>query len=161
MLAAANPADFDAILRINRAAQPGVALLSRDELAAIVLRTLPFLVWRENGETIAYAILYAEDSVYDGEEFAWFRANLGECFLYIDQIAIAPEAQGCGLGRRIYETTATMAREQGKTALACEVNLEPPNPQSLAFHAAVGFAEVGELRVSDGRLVRLLRKAVP
>lgn len=89
------------------------------------------------------------------------RANLGEPFLYIDQIAIASEAQGRGLGRAIYDFATGMAAEQGKVALACEVNLEPPNPGSLAFHAAVGFAAVGELRVSDGRLVRLLRKTVP
>lgn len=160
MIRAAKPSDFDAILRINRAAQPGVALLSREELAAIVLRTLPFLVWRENDEAIAYTILYRDDADYDGDEFAWLRANLGERFLYIDQIAIAPDAQGRGLGRRIYEAVTEMAREQGKTALACEVNLKPPNPGSLAFHAAVGFASVGELRVPDGRLVRLLRRTV-
>lgn len=70
MIRNARSSDFEAILRINRAAQPGVALLSREELAAIVLRTLPLLVWRENDEATAYAILYPEDADYDGEEFA-------------------------------------------------------------------------------------------
>lgn len=31
------------------------------------------------------------------------------------------------------------------------MNLRPPNPRSLAFHASQGFVETGQLQVSDGR----------
>ena len=41
--------------------------------------------------------------------------------------------------------------------LALEVNAEPPNPASLAFHAARGFAEVGRLG-GPGKAVAMLAK---
>jgi predicted GNAT superfamily acetyltransferase len=41
--------------------------------------------------------------------------------------------------------------------MALEVNVEPPNPASLAFHAARGYVEVGR-RVDGGKAVSLLAK---
>jgi predicted GNAT superfamily acetyltransferase len=41
--------------------------------------------------------------------------------------------------------------------VACEVNLIPPNPQSMAFHLGSGFKEVGQLHhEGDDKLVSLL-----
>jgi len=34
--------------------------------------------------------------------------------------------------------------------VVCEVNSRPPNPESDAFHAALGFVEVGNARIHDG-----------
>lgn len=152
----ARPSDFDAILRINEEAQPKVMRLSRDELAAALAAAPQFLVWTEGEEVVAYLIAYVGTDSYDGEEFAWFYAHLGETFLYIDQVAIAPEARGQGIGRALYEALAQRASASGRTALACEVNVLPPNPASLAFHARVGFAEAGRMATSDGREVCLL-----
>ena len=53
-----------------------------------------------------------------------------------------------------------VARRSGIPQLVCEVNLRPANPRSLAFHAALGFVEVGQLEVSDGRRVALLERAL-
>ena len=37
-----------------------------------------------------------------------------------------------------------MSRKRRSTSLkGCEVNLAPPNPESLKFHARIGFREVG------------------
>ncbi|MFT3807781.1 GNAT family N-acetyltransferase [Arenimonas sp.] len=160
MLVAATAADFDAVLRINRAARPGVAVLEQADLAAIFASEGELLLWREAERCTGYVIVYEDKADYDGEEFGWFRASLHEPFLYIDQIAIAPEARGRGLGRRIYGVAASRAREQGKVGLACEVNLLPPNPGSLAFHARIGFAEVGRMGTRDGREVCLLACAL-
>jgi predicted GNAT superfamily acetyltransferase len=41
--------------------------------------------------------------------------------------------------------------------MALEVNLVPPNPASLAFHARRGYAEVGRIG-DDDHLVVLLTK---
>ena len=53
------------------------------------------------------------------------------------------------------------ARALGLGEVTCEVNLEPPNPASLAFHARLGFRQVGE-QVTKGGSVRvaLLARAV-
>jgi predicted GNAT superfamily acetyltransferase len=41
---------------------------------------------------------------------------------------------------------------------ALEVNLEPRNDQSLAFHAALGFVEVGQQMTDYGTRVSLMTK---
>jgi predicted GNAT superfamily acetyltransferase len=47
----------------------------------------------------------------------------------------------------------------GRDRVVCEVNQNPPNPASDAFHAALGFAEVGSASVYDGsRTVRYLSR---
>jgi len=160
MIRNARSSGFDAILRINAEAQPKVMRLSRDELAGVLAAAPQFLVWTEGEEVVAYLIAYVGTDSYDGEEFAWFRANLPGSFLYVDQIAIAPEAQGRGIGRRIYQALIERARTTGTRSLACEVNLLPPNPGSLAFHARVGFVEAGRMATSDGREVCLLTRAL-
>jgi predicted GNAT superfamily acetyltransferase len=42
--------------------------------------------------------------------------------------------------------------------MVCEVNLEPRNDVSLAFHAARGYVEVGQLAHGQEKLVALLSK---
>ena len=37
--------------------------------------------------------------------------------------------------------------------MTCEVNLEPPNPESLAFHDRLGFGRVGEQATKGGSVV--------
>ena len=47
----------------------------------------------------------------------------------------------------------------GHDRVVCEVNQNPPNPASDAFHAALGFVEVGTASVYDGsRTVRYLSR---
>jgi predicted GNAT superfamily acetyltransferase len=45
--------------------------------------------------------------------------------------------------------------------VCCEVNSDPPNPLSDAFHAALGFREVGRAFLPDrGKSVRYLELGV-
>ena len=43
--------------------------------------------------------------------------------------------------------------------MTCEVNIEPPNPASLAFHARMGFDRVGEQSTKGGEVVVALLAA--
>jgi uncharacterized protein len=53
------------------------------------------------------------------------------------------------------------AREDGYTHIACEVNSDPPNPASEAFHAQLGFTEIGTETLSGGKkTVRYLLKTL-
>jgi uncharacterized protein len=49
----------------------------------------------------------------------------------------------------------------GHTRVVCEVNARPPNPESDAFHAALGFTEVGSASIhNNSKTVRHLSRAL-
>lgn len=94
------------------------------------------------GQGDAFLIAFDETSDYDSPNFMWFRERYPR-FAYVDRIAVAEHARGRGLARRLYQALFEKARSDGHAMIACEVNLDPPNPGSDAFHAALGFREVG------------------
>lgn len=80
---------------------------------------------------------------YDSDNYRWFGARYRD-FLYIDRIAVAERARGHGIGTSLYADIARVARGRYGCLLA-EVNEEPSNPLSIAFHERSGFMRVGEL----------------
>lgn len=82
---------------------------------------------------------------------------------YVDRVAVAASARGQGIARRLYEDLAAAVLASGRNGLACEVNLDPPNPGSLAFHARLGFRSAGEARDprNGKRVLYLFREAGP
>jgi uncharacterized protein len=149
--------DFERIIMINQAGWPGVSPLALAELAAIRADAPLFEVAEIGRELTGYVIAYVDTDIYDGEEFSWFKRHFAR-FLYIDQIAVALSARRAGVGARMYQLLQQHAREEQLTSLTCEVNLEPLNLVSLAFHSRQRFVEVGTLATSDGRTVSLRRK---
>ncbi len=59
-------------------------------------------------------------------------------------IYLAPEAQGQGLGRQMYDDLLGWLVADGIRTVVAAVAL--PNPASLALHRACGFQEVGVMR---------------
>jgi len=153
----ARPGDRAAILAINRDGNPGVTALSAAEIDDCIARATLFRVTEQNGQVSSYVIAVAPGFERIGDEYDWFSERLDR-FLYVDQIAVAPGAQRQGIASALYADVERAARERGLARLTCDVNLRPPNPDSLAFHARHGFREVGRLEVSDGRFVALLVK---
>jgi len=149
--------DFERVLAINKAGRPGVSLLTQAELDMLCAGESHCHVAACAREVVGYVITYTDTDSYDGEEFNWFKHNFAR-FLYIDQIAIARSARGAGVGSQVYRYLEQRAREQARPSLVCEVNLEPPNPVSLAFHTRQCFVEIATLATSDGRTVSLRRK---
>jgi uncharacterized protein len=102
-------------------------------------------------------IAFDERAPYDSPNFEWFKARY-ERFVYVDRVAVTAAARGRGLARRLYEELFDAARADWHSFVCAEVYAEPPNPQSDAFHAAMGFTEVGRATVPDrgGKTVRYL-----
>jgi predicted GNAT superfamily acetyltransferase len=152
-------ADREAIVAANRAGQPGVTALSDAEIDDCFARATLFRVAESGGAVCAYLIGVAPGFADIGDEYAWFSQR-GSDFLYVDQIAVATHAHRRGVGRALYADVEKEARARRLARVTCDVNLRPPNPESLAFHAAAGFREVGRLEVRDGRFVALLEKVL-
>ncbi|HET6577648.1 MAG TPA: GNAT family N-acetyltransferase [Gemmatimonadales bacterium] len=151
--------DLPRVAAINTAAAPGVSVLTLNELEDLWHRASVFWVAGDTNEAAAYLFGFTATAEYDGEEFGWFRAR-ETGFLHIDQVAVAVWARRAGLGRALYAHAARSAQERALTRLTCGVNLRPPNPESLRFHVAVGFHEVGRLETREGCLVSLRERLV-
>ena len=153
------PSDCEEVLRINAESQPGVAHLDRPELERLVRLKNDHLVMEgPNGGLVGYLLAFPSDAPYDGEEFLFLnKASLGS-FIYIDQIAVDAAERRTGSASSLYRATEAAAQRRGIQELSCEVNLNPPNPGSLAFHRSKGFNQTSVLETQDGRTVALMSK---
>lgn len=78
-------------------------------------------------------------------------------FVYVDRVVVSPAARGKGYARALYTDLFQRAKSAGHTRIVCEVNLDPPNPISDAFHASLGFSEIGRAPIlNHSKTVRYL-----
>jgi uncharacterized protein len=142
-----------ALLALNNAHAQELSWLEPERLEYLVGEA--FLA-RRIGDLDAFMLAFDQDARYDSPNFLWFRARYPR-FVYVDRIVVAASARGRGWARRLYHDLFEHAVRSGHDRVVCEVNKIPPNPASDAFHAALGFTEVGTASVDDGsRTVRYL-----
>jgi len=157
------PADLPRLLALNNAAIPAVNELDAEALEAVVLHShLAVVVVDTNATEIAlgFSILFVAGAKYESENYRWFSGRSSD-FLYVDRIVVADGFRGQGLGQVLYDAIFCAARREVLAEVLCEVNLEPPNPGSLAFHGRLGFLEVGQLSTeNDTHVVSLLAASV-
>jgi uncharacterized protein len=146
-----------ALLALNNAHAVELSLLDATRLRAMLAQAFHA---QRIGAVDAFLIAFDQDASYDSPNFLWFRARYPR-FVYIDRIAVAPAARGRGLARRLYADLFDAARHADHMRIVCEVNSDPPNPASDAFHAALEFAEVGHAAIHGGsKTVRYLALAL-
>jgi len=144
---------LEKLLALNNALARELSWLDREKLARMIRNAFVAL---RIGDVDAFMIAFDQDSDYDGENFGWFKSRY-ERFVYVDRIAVAAAARGRGLARRLYEDLFAAASHSGQQLIVCEVNAEPPNPESDAFHAFFGFEHVGTAVLRSGeKTVRYL-----
>ncbi len=160
-LRAFHPDDLPAIHVINEAAYPAVGTETLDDLGHIANESVIGLVADEpdSGTIAGFCLVLAPAADYDSMNYLWFSERYDD-FVYLDRVAISPDFQRRGLGRTLYAEVERLAAERrpGATHFTLEVNLRPRNDQSLAFHAGLGFEEVGQLETDYGALVSLMAK---
>jgi uncharacterized protein len=135
------------VLALNNQHAMELSWLDADRLARLVSQA--FLA-RRIGGVDAFLLAFDQDADYDSPNFLWFGARYRR-FVYVDRIVVAPSARGRGHARRLYEDLFDEAVRRGHQRIVCEVNQDPPNAASDAFHAALGFAEIGIATIHDGR----------
>ncbi len=139
-----------AVLKLNNEHVVETSALSPDELSAMAGEA--FLALQINGGAGGFILVFDHDASYGSRNFAWFRERY-ESFVYIDRVIVAADARGRGYARAFYEAVFRTAREAGIELVACEVNVEPPNPASQALHAGMGFERVGRAALAGGEKV--------
>ena len=150
-----DPGSAARVLALNNEHAQELSWLEADRL--VKLTGQAFLA-RRIGNVDAFLLAFDQDAAYDSPNFLWFRARYPR-FVYVDRIVVAPSARGRGLARRLYDDLFHHARRAGHQRVVCEVNREPPNPASDAFHAALGFSEVGLAAIHGGaKTVRYLSR---
>ena len=147
--------DLTWALDLNAALEVELSPLTGERLLALVGRAFHARVVEPDR---ALLITFDQNADYDSPNFLWFRARFDR-FVYVDRIAVASSARGAGLARALYEDLFQAVRAAGHTDIVCEVNSDPPNPASDAFHARLGFEEVGRAELANGKQVRYLRAA--
>ena len=105
----------------------------------------------------AFLLTFAPDADYASPNFEWFRER-ETAFIYVDRIVVGAEHRRSGVARRLYENLFAQALRAGMRKIVCEINADPPNPVSDAFHAAMGFVEVGRACLANGKTVRYMCK---
>ena len=101
-----------------------------EQFVADTLRTGPFLLAESaDGRLLGYACAHPW---HTRQAYAWDAETTIYC---------APEAVGQGVGRRLYTALLALLRAQGYwNAFALVAH---PNPESEAFHRAMGFVRFG------------------
>lgn len=150
--------DLDAIALLNRGALPAVSDVDERALWRLMGESSSTLVAEDEavGGVVAFLIALGPRADYDSPNYRFF-ADRYPSFRYIDRVVVEPAHVRRGIGAGLYDALETAARQDAVEVLTAEVNLRPPNAGSLAFHAARGFAAVGEQDTEAGaKRVRLL-----
>lgn len=145
------------LCRLNNQFGTETSLLTENGMSRLIgMAFYAFGVAGESAQSIdAMLIALDQTAPYENENLHFFQKRHVQ-FVYVDRMITASHAQRRGLGRSLYEEMFKWARGAGQPVVCCEVNLDPPNPASDAFHERLGFVEVGQARLKNGKFVRYL-----
>lgn len=149
MLRDATPADFAAILALNLAFESVLSPLDHARLAWLHQQAALHRVIEQDGRVEAFLLTLREGVDYDSPNYRWFAQRHAR-FLYVDRIVVSAALRTRGAGTALYRDAQAFAREQQLPLIACEFDIEPPNPASVRFHARLGFHEVGRQVLHGG-----------
>jgi uncharacterized protein len=148
--------DTDIILSLNNEHAQETSALDDSGLTALL--NMAFYARGVDRGATAFLIALDHNASYGSPNFMWFKASR-ESFIYIDRIIVSSVARGMGIARLLYDDLFARAKQAGHDRVVCEVNIEPPNLVSEAFHVAMGFDVVGEASIYDGtKTVRYFQK---
>ncbi|MEO5652133.1 MAG: GNAT family N-acetyltransferase [Marmoricola sp.] len=148
--------DHDDVLALNERHVELLSPLDRSRLLELQAAADRASVLEYEGRYAGFVITFASGSAYDGENFAWFAERYDD-FCYLDRVVVHENFLRRGLASAAYDELESAC---GRAVFNLEVNVDPPNEPSLAFHRARGFVEVGR-RMSGGHLVAMLTKTLP
>ena len=138
--------DLPILHRANQASVPGVSDETYEDLRKWIDLSTCFVAVDEADHALGFLTLLAPGTrAYSSDNLRWFEAyaeQTGKSVIYVDRIALLPEARGRRLGEALYRAAFTHFSDLDE--IGCEVNTLPPNPGSHRFHKRLGFEQIGE-----------------
>lgn len=159
VLRGAVAADYPAILDMNEESVHFLSPMDLERLQMLHRQSEQLWVAEVNGEVAAFVLTLTEGKDYDSVNYQWFSDHY-PAFLYIDRVVVAQKHQGSGLGKALYQAVLAHAEAVGTPCITAEIDINPPNPGSLAFHEGFGFQEVGRQSVAGGKKVVSLQRLI-
>ena len=152
MIRTLRPTDLELIHKWNESTVPKVNSLTFEEFRLQSINcTHSYIQYSTDSMPVGFIFLYDEKTYYDSLNYLYFK-NRYQKFLYVDRIIIAGEYQKKGYGQQLYDFVIDT---HNPDIFCCEVNITPPNRQSLSFHHKYGFKEIGQQNVYN-KVVSLL-----
>lgn len=149
--------DLDEALELNNQAVPNVNALTRARFEEILGECTYRTVAAAAGSIVGFLLALGPGQRYDSPNYRWFEQHFRH-WAYVDRVVVAPAYRGRGVGKRLYADLEASV-SPGTRFIACEVNLRPPNPGSIAFHTRGGFEAVGSQDVDGGtKTVQMMLK---
>jgi predicted GNAT superfamily acetyltransferase len=148
-------ADMPAVLAINDESVWATSPMDDAALTRARKQAAHLLVAVVDSDVAGFAIAYAPGSAYPSINYRWHAERFDD-FLYLDRIVISMAFRRRGVASALYDEMESAAKEHGR--MVCEVYSEPPNVESLAFHAARGYRELGHLTQDNGHQAVMLEK---
>lgn len=146
------PDDFARLYQANQASVPGVGSETEQSLAEWIKLSTCLVAVNASDQALGFiTVMELDQPAYDSPNMRWFEAyrdRTGKSVVYVDRIALLPDARGQKLGEALYQ--AAFEQFAGVDEIGCEVNTLPPNPGSHRFHQRLGFVEVGEATYRPG-----------
>jgi hypothetical protein len=147
---AATSNDFEAVLTLNHESERFLSPLSAERLVRLHSQADLHRVLELDGTVVAFVLALREGADYDSVNYRWFTQRYGQ-FLYVDRVVVSGAQQGRGFGQVLYRSVFARARQTEVPLVACEYDVDPPNPSSERFHRSFGFSEVGRQSVAGGK----------
>lgn len=151
MIRRATPADADAIAALWNPWIRDTAITfnpvekSPEDVARLIAKR----------DGLGHATFVAEaDGLLGFASYAQFRGGVGYATCMEHSILLAPRARGRGVGRGLIAAVCDHARGAGAHQMIAGVSAE--NPEGIAFHAHMGFAEVARLREAGRKFGRFI-----
>ncbi|GAA2730767.1 hypothetical protein GCM10009867_02910 [Pedococcus aerophilus] len=148
-------ADVPAVLDLNQRHVQLLSPLDADRLELLRGWASRADVILCDGQVAGFVLVFSPGSDYDSENYRWFAREYGEDFDYLDRIVLDDAFRRRGLASAVYDAVEAASAPRGRLVL--EVNIDPPNEPSLAFHHGRGYREVHQLGAT-GHVVSLMER---
>lgn len=138
--------DLPKILELNQASVPQVGDVGMEQMEYFLNKAKNFWVIEGDDEIAGFMVVLQPGLDYSSMNYSFFCNNYSD-FDYVDRIVVAEDFRGKKIGTALYKK---LFDDSDKAIVTCEVNIKPPNPDSIAFHVSLGFKKVAEMRVNHG-----------